>query len=584
MKTINLIPGSPEWVRARSASKAPAMMGVSNYGTRDELIAEMVTGITEDIDKWTQARFDKGHLTETRSLEFAQEIIGDELSPKSASSDDGYLTANYDGITFSDDIAYEHKVWNKALAASVRAGVVPESHAWQLDQQILVGNLDYVLFVVSDGTKENFASIKYRPNKERADALLAGWHQLDIDVEEYRVKFLAGEIKPIKEKPIADAITDLPALFVQAKGEITAHNMEAFGESLKLSLANTRALVLITDQDYSNAEAAAKLYRETCKKLVLVKEAVLAQATTIGEATRMIDAWHEDLRVTALKLEKDVTEKKEAQKLAIITQARIAYIEHVTALELEIKPIKLNLDAPEFAASLKGKRLISAWHDAANTLLANSKIKADAAAKDVREKLAWLKESSSGFGFLFNDLAQIIAKPLDDFKLLVTSRIEAHKVAESEKLEVAREQMRVEEEAKAKAKVEAEVLAKFQADAAAQTVIDNKARAETDEAARLKRVQDDLDNAKAITAANKVMSVEKLAAVASLIADFAPAKESLVAAPTIEMVTIPKDEYESLKEDSEILDCLRACGVDNWEGWDDAMDMFHEDEGMEEAA
>ena len=33
---------------------------------------------------------------------------------------------------------------------------------------------------------------------------------------------------------------------------------------------------------------------------------MLSQTTTIGEAARMIDDWSEDLRLTALKIEKDV--------------------------------------------------------------------------------------------------------------------------------------------------------------------------------------------------------------------------------------------------------------------------------------
>jgi hypothetical protein len=32
-------------------------------------------------------------------------------------------------------------------------------------------------------------------------------------------------------------------------------------------------------------------------------------------------------------------------------------------------------------------------------------------------------------------------------------------------------------------------------------------------------------------------------------------------------VSITKDEYESLKEDSEFLANLRAAGVDNWDGY-----------------
>jgi hypothetical protein len=45
-----------------------------------------------------------------------------------------------------------------------------------------------------------------------------------------------------------------------------------------------------------------------------------------------------------------------------------------------------------------------------------------------------------------------------------------------------------------------------------------------------------------------------------------------------EMVTITKAEYESLLEGSELLSCLKACGVDNWSGWDDAIEMFNEED------
>lgn len=42
----------------------------------------------------------------------------------------------------------------------------------------------------------------------------------------------------------------------------------------------------------------------------------------------------------------------------------------------------------------------------------------------------------------------------------------------------------------------------------------------------------------------------------------------------MEMVTIPKEEYESLLDDRAKLSCLEACGVDNWTGYDDAMEMY----------
>jgi hypothetical protein len=43
-----------------------------------------------------------------------------------------------------------------------------------------------------------------------------------------------------------------------------------------------------------------------------------------------------------------------------------------------------------------------------------------------------------------------------------------------------------------------------------------------------------------------------------------------------ETVTISKAEYESLLEDSNKLLALEGAGVDNWEGYDEAMEMMRE--------
>lgn len=45
-----------------------------------------------------------------------------------------------------------------------------------------------------------------------------------------------------------------------------------------------------------------------------------------------------------------------------------------------------------------------------------------------------------------------------------------------------------------------------------------------------------------------------------------------------EMVTITRKEYDSLIEDSEFLEALRAAGVDNWEGYDFAIEILDENE------
>ena len=41
-------------------------------------------------------------------------------------------------------------------------------------------------------------------------------------------------------------------------------------------------------------------------------------------------------------------------------------------------------------------------------------------------------------------------------------------------------------------------------------------------------------------------------------------------------ITIPKSEYDRLVENSNWLGCLESAGVDNWEGIDEAKDLFQD--------
>ena len=98
-KIDSLIPGSSVWLKSRSASKAPAMMGASKYQSRTDLLKQMATGITKEVDAGTQARFDAGHASEAAAREIAEDIIFDTLKVTCAETDDGYLTASFDGLS-----------------------------------------------------------------------------------------------------------------------------------------------------------------------------------------------------------------------------------------------------------------------------------------------------------------------------------------------------------------------------------------------------------------------------------------------------------------------------------------------------
>jgi len=49
-----------------------------------------------------------------------------------------------------------------------------------------------------------------------------------------------------------------------------------------------------------------------------------------------------------------------------------------------------------------------------------------------------------------------------------------------------------------------------------------------------------------------------------------------------EMITISLKEYEALKEDKRFLNALEAAGVDNWDGYDYALEILGEKEEEEE--
>lgn len=43
-----------------------------------------------------------------------------------------------------------------------------------------------------------------------------------------------------------------------------------------------------------------------------------------------------------------------------------------------------------------------------------------------------------------------------------------------------------------------------------------------------------------------------------------------------ETITITKSEYDELIKDSKMLECLDVCGVDNWEGYDIALEYLED--------
>lgn len=421
-KILHLLQGSPEWCAHRNmpgrfnGSEIAAIMGLSSHTTRAEMLRRKATGIEPEYDAATLQRFADGHESEALARPLAEEIIGDDLSPLVMMDEfDGItLSVSLDGVTFGNSITFEHKRLNQRLAASLDAGVLPGEYHPQCESGLMVSGATRCLFMASkDGDASTARHIWYEPNNQLRKSIIAECKQFAIDLENY--------VPPaIAELPKAEVSIDLPALFVHAKGEITDSNMKAYGEALAIKLADVRAIQLVTDQDFSNAKASAAMLRDQCAKMRLTKEAMLSQTVTIGEAARMMDAWAEDMRLTALKLEKDVEREDAAKKAAIVAAAKTKYAEHIKALSARIGGY-MPTTQPNFAEALKNKRSYTSMSEAVDTALRKAVFEADEVANKISSNWDLISENRR---HLFPDFATVCTKQLDDFIALYMMRVD----------------------------------------------------------------------------------------------------------------------------------------------------------------
>lgn len=452
---IDAIQGTDDWLNARkscfTASEAPAAFGKSKYMSRDKLLAQKSTGLIEELNVTTQALFNKGHETEAMARKYAEELIGEELYPITAKVEIAGLPllASLDGITMDNLIIFEHKLLSAPLVKQVESGLLDEHYSIQLDQQLLVTGAKKALFVTSDGTRDNFYSMWYEPEQAKFDQLIAHWHMFDRD--------LANYVMPeVIEKVIGADVQSLPVPSVQVKGELVACNLAALTPMFDKFLTETNTK-LTTDQDFSDADINAKKAREAACNLKITAKSIVNQMASVSEVVSTLENYAKAFDTLGLSLEKAVKEQKELIKSNAILKAKQEYLAHIASLEVEIKPIRLTLPAPDFATAIKGLKTLESLHSKIRTTYTQGIIDADADARDIRAKLTWFNEVAADFKPLFADLSTfIIYKPLDDFKMIIDTRIASQVKIEAERAE----RVRLEAEKQAEIKANAEAQAK----------------------------------------------------------------------------------------------------------------------------
>lgn len=481
-ETLQLQQGTAEWAahRARhyNASEAAAMLGLSPYKTRAELLREKATGITPEVDAATQRRFDRGHEIEALARPIAERIIGSELYPVVLSAEvDGLpLSASLDGLTMLETEAFECKTLNANLAEALSYALIPDEYHPQMEQGLLLSGADRCLFMASDGTEEGTLWAWYESRPAVRAKLLYGWKQFADDLANYQHVETAAEV-------VVEVLEGLPTPVIQVEGRVVSSNMGAFKLAAAKFMDNLpNAQVLETDQDFANADMAVKACKEAEERLATVKAQAQAQAADIDEVFRSMDAIAERIRAARLALDKAVMKRKDDIRAGLVMQANKDLAEHRQKLNARLGGDWMPVIDGGFAAAIKGKKTLTGLRDALDTAIANAKISANEIADTIEINRNHYASQYASAAWLAPDFKAICAKSAEDFANLLARRAAEHDeaVRKQEADLLMREQQVAEQDQRGKvevAKSDPEVrIGQDQVGEKASTQPDNRAR------------------------------------------------------------------------------------------------------------
>ena len=448
MHIVNAIQGSPEWhahrAQSLNASDAPAMMGCSPYKTRAQLVREMATGVTPEVDPATQRRFDDGHRAEALARPLAEQEIGEELYPVvgytdwDTSAGMRRLSASFDGLTMLEDVAFEHKSLNDTLRDAMQPGCtgadLPLMYRVQMEQQLAVSGAGRVLFMATswdaEGTLIERRMCWYEPDMELRTQIMTGWALLLQDVIAYQADDAAPAAEVLEP---ARTPENLPALLIEVSGSVVRSNLEPFRQHA-LAVIGEINTDLQTDQDFADAEATVKWLRDdVAAQLKAAKQHAMAQAADIDALFRAVDSVIEAADSKRLQLDKLVKTRKEQIRAEMIGSAQAALDQHVAGLNARIGQKWIGRTMGAFADSIKGKRSLDSMRDAIDAELARCKIDTSAMADTLQANREALRGTDDGHDwmFLFADFATVGLKPAEDFAAIAAQRIAQHQQDEA---------------------------------------------------------------------------------------------------------------------------------------------------------
>ena len=440
MTILNLVQGTEAWHAHRAqhfnASDAAAMLGISPYKTRAQLLEERATGITPEVSEFQQGIFDSGHAAEAYARPLAEKLLDEELYPCTVT--DGRLSASLDGMTLDGSVIFECKLMNETLR-QIMEGPIPdrpgsellEYHRVQMEQQLLLSGAEKCLFTASEGREDGDTFHRwYLPDPALRVRILAGWKQFEAD--------LAGWSEP--HEPTQEFIgkggaapESLPALNIQLTGTVLACNL---GQWKTAAMACLRSINtdLQTDDDFADADSTVKWCETVEARIASAKEHALSQTDSIEALFRDLDAVSEETRRIRLRLSRQIESEKTSRRAEIVQRAADSVRAHYAKLNEGLGEYAIHPPQSmqmQIGSAIKGRKTLATITDAANTAAAEAKIEGTQRAERIQACMAVIEQHQEHISLLPDRVSLANSKTPEDLQNLITARVAEHERLQS---------------------------------------------------------------------------------------------------------------------------------------------------------
>lgn len=447
MKILRLTQGSSGWLEWRSqphahnASEASIAAGCNPYTKRGELMRIRAFGGGPEYSRFVQeVILEGGHRVEAKLRPLAEAILGGELYPAVAETDDGFLRASFDGVDMLGDESFEGKSLNESLRAALPvpgldpdandAARLPLVYRVQCQQQLMVrGSGERVLFMAGEERGDDVRCCWYRNDPSLAEHIVRVWQQWDEDL----AAMLRGETAtpPAPSQPAPQEVEALPVVSVRMDGNLAViDNLDNFGTALRAYIARLPKKPS-TDQEFADCDDAVKRLDKAEKALATAEAnalASIAEVQAMRAKVASLDKLSSDTRIALGKL---VSRRKNEIREEQVNRGRTLLQAHHDGLDRRLGARCMPAPTADFAAAIRNLRKWDNLREAIDTTLAMAKLEANKLADDVLEpNLRTLRAVAPELlPVLFRDRAQLVLKLPEDFEAIVQQRLREHEQA-----------------------------------------------------------------------------------------------------------------------------------------------------------